>query len=210
MGAVMIFIISLYRQKYAKLINHRKKNKLLIQFRDLMYSLSALISSGRSLSQGLAESVDFWKGTYDDDDFIIKELKNMTKRMREGRERDIELLKDFAERSGVEDIKDFVMVCDTCKKTGGNFSEAICRCADIIGDKISLEKDLKAMAAQKKFEGVIVGAAPFLIIFFIKLLSPEYLEPLSYTKTGRVISTVALLIAGCGWFFIERVNEIEF
>lgn len=41
----------------------------------------------------------------------------MTKRMREGGERDVDLLRELAGASDIEDIRDFVMVCDTCKKT---------------------------------------------------------------------------------------------
>ena len=92
----------------------------------------------------------------------------MTKRMTEGKERDVDVLRNFAERSDIRDIKDLVMVCDTCKNTGGNFTAAVNKCADIIGDKISLEKDLKMISSQKMFEGRIVAITPFLIIFFIK------------------------------------------
>lgn len=209
-GAAFAVFIPRIRKRYAESLNRRRKNKLILQFRDLMYSVSAFVSSGRSLRQGLEGSIEFWKGTYDERDIIIRELKNMSRRMEEGGERDVDLLKDFAARSGAEDINDFVMVCDTCKKTGGDFAKAAARCADIIGDKISLERELYAMASQKRFEGRIVGGAPFVIIFFIKLLSPEYLYPLSHTQAGCVISTLTLIMTGLGWVMIERMNDIEF
>lgn len=209
-GAVFMTLAAAVKPRYAKHLRDKRKSKLMLQFRDMMYSVSAFVSSGRSLSQGMEESIDFWKGTYGEKDLIIKELRNMSKRMREGGERDVELLKDFAERSGLEDIRDFAAVCDTCKKTGGDFARAVSRCADIIGDKLSLERDLYVMASQKRFEGRIVGSAPFVIIFFIKLLSPEYLYPLSGTQTGRAVSTLALLMTVCGWMLIERMNDVEF
>ena len=198
------------KTKYAKMIRRKEKSKLTLQFKDIMYSITAFIASGRSLSQSLEESIEFWRGTYDEKDYMILELKNMTKRMREGGERDVDLLRELAERSDIEDIRDFVMVCDTCKKTGGDFPKAVSRCADIIGDKMSMERELSVMAAQKRFEGRIIGMAPFFIIFFIKLMSPEYLHPLNYTPEGRMIATMALLMIGTGFLLMERMNEIEF
>ena len=50
----------------------------------------------------------------------------------------------------------------------------------------------------------------FFIIFFIKLMSPEYLHPLNYTPEGRMIATMALLMIGTGFLLMERMNEIEF
>ena len=209
-GTALMLLTAVIKPRYARSLSHRRKSKLVLQFRDMMYSVSALMSSGRSLGQGLIESADFWKGTYSEKDCIIKELKLMTKRMKEGGERDVDLLKDFAARSGVADIHDFAMVCGICKKTGGDFAKAVSRCADIIGDKISLERELYVLASQKRFESRIVGTAPFVIIFFIKLLSPEYLYPLSHTQAGRAVSTLALMVTGLGWMMIERMNDIEF
>ena len=209
-GIIFVPLIFKVKAMYAEALNKKKKEKLILQFKDLMYSVSSYVSSGRSLGQSLEESIYFWKGTYDERDYIIKELKFMVKRMNESMERDIDLLKNFAERSGLEDIRDFVTACDICKRTGGNFASAVCRCTDIIGDKISLEKELNTAAAQKRFESRVVGIAPFAIIFFIKLTSPEYLYPLSHTQTGRAVSTVALLMIGYGWVIIERMNRIEF
>lgn len=203
------FLIIPAKKYYIKILKEKRKSKLTIQFRDLLYSISSFISSGRSLGQSLTESIDFWRGTYDDKDMIIIELRWMTKRMTEGKERDVDVLRNFAERSDIRDIEDLVMVCDTCKNTGGNFTAAVNKCADIIGDKISLEKDLKMISSQKMFEGRIVAITPFLIIFFIKILSPEYMMALSYTNQGRVISTIALIMIICSFILIERMNDIE-
>lgn len=209
-GAVWLLLTVFVKPRYASNLNRKRKNKLTLQFKDMLYSVSAFVLSGRSLGQAMEASVDFWKGTYGEKDFIIKEIRAMSKRMKEGGERDVELLKDFAMRSGIEDINDFAVACDTCKKTGGDFAKAVSRCADIIGDKLSLEKELNVIASQKRFEGRIVGMAPFAIILFIKLLAPEYLYPLSHTQQGRAVSTIALMAIVIGWLMIERMNDIEF
>lgn len=206
----LLFIITPLQNYYKKTLMEKRKGVLLMQFRDLLYSLSSLTSAGRSVGQALEESVDFWKGTYKDDDYIMRELKYMTDRMKKGNETDVAVLRDFAERSDLEDVRDLASVCRTCKESGGNLPKAINRGADLIGDKIALERELKTIMAQKRLEGRIVAASPFVMTFFIRITSPEYLLPLTTTTAGHIITTAALAMIVYSWMIIERMNNIEF
>lgn len=194
---------------YKNYLLEKRKSILLLQFKDLLYSLASLISVGRSIGQALEESVSYWQGTYSKNDYIIRELKYMSARMSESRESDIRVLEDFAQRSGLEDIKDFVAACRICKETGGNITKAITKTSDIIGDKINLERELKNIASQKRFEGRIVGLAPFVMIFGVKIMSPEYLIPLTDTFEGRIATTISLGLIVFSWMVIERMNRSE-
>ena len=122
---------------------------------------------------------------------------------------DLDVLEDFSRRSGLKDIEDMVMVCRVCKKQGGNLQEALINCNNIIGDKISLEKELKTVMAQKKFEGRVVAIAPFLLMTFIKIISPGYVKPLIDVAAGRLLSTISLILIAAAWITRERVNSIE-
>ena len=58
----------------------------------------------------MEESVDFWKATYEENDYIMQELAYMNGRIEKSGEKDIDVLRDFARRSGLEDVDDFVSV----------------------------------------------------------------------------------------------------
>lgn len=208
-GIIVGILLFLMETSYKLTLLEKRKTKLLSQFKDFMYSLASSISSGRSIAQAMEESIEFWQGTYDDNDYIIKELKSMSKKIKESNIPAIEELRDFAYRTGLEDAEDLVMICETCKTTGGDFAKAINKGADIIGDKITLEKELKTIMSQKKFEGRLVALAPFVLILFIKILSPSYLEPLTMTGPGRVVSTISLVLIIIGVMSIERMNNVE-
>lgn len=194
---------------YKEMLLEKRRRELLSQFKDLLYSVSSSVSTGRSLGQALEESIEFWKGTYDDKDYIIAELRQMVKDMRESNISDIEAFGDFARRSGLPDAEDFVMVCRTCKATGADFSKAAGRSADIIEDKISVERELTSMMVQKRFEGRIIATAPFALVFMIKLLSPEYMAPLYEAASGKVVATVCLALMAAGFAAVERVMKVE-
>ena len=126
-GIIIGILLTFSENKYKEFLIAKRKETLLMQFKDLLYSLSSAVSTGRSLGQAIDESINFWRGTYDENDYIIKELKLMSKKMRESNISDIDAFKDFAERSDLDDVRDFMMVCKTCKETGADFTAAIDR-----------------------------------------------------------------------------------
>lgn len=208
-GVLITLFCFFFTPGYRKLMTEKKKSQLLIQFRDLLYSLSSSVASGRTVAQAMEESVDFWKSTYDEKDYIMQELKYMNGRIKNGGEKDIDVLRDFADRSGLEDISDFVNVYESCRMTGGNLPKAINRAATIIGDKITLERELKTLMAQKRFEGRIVALAPAAVVLLLRIMSPEYLEPMTSTANGRIIMTFALGLILLALVMMERINRIE-
>ena len=208
-GIALSGFLCLLFPTYKNTIIEKKRSKRLVQFRDLLYSISSSISAGRSMASALEESVDFWQTTYGSEDYIMTELHYMTSRIREGNEQDIVVLKEFAERSGLEDAADFVAVYESCRITGGDLPKAINRATTIIGDKITLERELKTMMAQKIFESRVVMAAPFAIVLLLRITSPEYLEPMMLTAQGRFIMTAALGLMAAAMVMMERINNIE-
>ncbi len=208
-GIVIGFALFTLEAEYKKYLLSQRNKELLLQFKDFLYSLSSSVATGRSIRQGIIESYEFWQNTYKKDDYILVELKSFIDRMEKSNVEDISLLEDFGERTGLEDIKDMAMMCRVCKKTGGNLPKALTKCSDIISDKISLEMELKTIMTQKRFEGYIIALAPILLMLLMKIVTPTYLEPLTSTSTGQLLSTFSLSLIVFAWLVIERVNRIE-
>lgn len=194
---------------YKNSIISKRKDTILEQFRDLLYSLSFSISCGRSMTQALSESLDFWNTTYDENDYIIKEINVMLDKINKANQVDVDVLRDFAQRSGVDDINDFVNTFDLLKQTGGNMPLAINRASSLIGDKIGMERDIKTSLSQKILEGKIVAVAPLAMVGMIRLLSPNFIEPLYKSASGPLISTVSLGLMITSVYMIWRITKIE-
>ena len=76
---------------------------------------------------------------------------------------------------------------------------AISRAASVIGDKITMEKELSTALSEKLAEGRIVGIAPFLMTAAMKFVSPAYMQPV-YLVVGLLLilySPVMLYINSC-------------
>lgn len=207
---VSAILFLMVKPRYIRWQLQRRKRILLLQFRDVLYSISSAVSVGRSMAQALEESMDFWKGTYDEKDLIMRELAAMVRQMKEGNARDLDVLKDFAGRSGLQDILDFVMVYENCRTSGADLVKAIDRATGIIGDRIDLERELHMLMAQKQFEGRIIMISPFALLLFLKISSPGFLEPLTASSAGMMVSTAALGLVAASVLLMERVNQFEF
>ncbi len=72
--------------------------------------------------------------------------------MIQNKESDKTLLKDFASRSRSEDINDFVNVYVICRSIGGDLEKIITHTTEILTDKMAIDREIKALTAQKKVE----------------------------------------------------------
>lgn len=127
----------------------------------------------------------------------------------ENKESDKPLLQDFARRSGSEDIRDFVQVYVTCRKMGGDMEKMIIKTADILTDKMEIEREIHVMTSQKKTEGRMISTMPVIMLAALNVFSPEYISPLYETAAGRLIMTGSLVMVIYGIFLMEKISQIE-
>lgn len=210
--AGLVIFLCLYGVYPAYKNNEERKLKqlMMVQFKDLLYSVSASLSLGRNMRQALEESLSFWGNTYDEKDPIMIEVRNMLREMKETNAPDIKVLRDFADRWEISDITDFVNVYESLRITGGDMPGAVSRAASVIGDKITMEKELNAAMSEKLAEGRIVGAAPFVMTAAMKFLSPAYMSPVYETGLGTVVALTSLALSVAAILMIERINRIDF
>lgn len=194
---------------YRGWLARRRKNVLLVQFRDFLYSLSASFASGRHMAEAMEEACENLTEIYGADSVLVSELLAMLKKMKETGDTDISVWADFSARCHLEDIGDFTAVYAACRETGGNLVAAVNKAASVIGEKITIENEIRTMAAQKKLEGRIITAMPVIIILFLQMMSPEYLEIMYTSLAGRLLMTAALAMAAGAYVVIERITQIE-
>jgi len=203
---LMIFLLV---DKYKEHIKAKRIRILRNQFCDLLYSLSASIATGRQLSGALQEAYKDLGYVYQPNTPMMEELRYMTKSIADNRESEESLLAGFAQRTEVVDIRNFVDVYLSCRVTGGDMNQVISNASQILLEKMAIEREIKVMTSQKQFEGKIISAMPVLVIVFLNLVSPDYLENLYMTLAGRVIMTVALIGIATAYFLTEKITNIE-
>ena len=204
-GLGIFFLI----ESYKKYMAEKRRAFLIVQFRDLLYSLSASIATGRQMTESLSEALENLKMIYKEETPMIQELKYIVKSANENRGNEEKLLINFAVRSKSEDIKNFVDVYLACRETGGNMEQVVSKASEILMDKLTIEREIKTMTAQKQFEGKIITVMPIAVVFFLNIFSPSYLEKMYITLAGRLIMTLALSGICFAYWLTMKLTKIE-
>ena len=173
--------------------SYRKKcqEELLVQFKDAILSLSACLTAGYSIENAYSEVLREVTGIYGTDAMITKEIRLLIHKAHLNHTPE-EAMMDFAERSGLEDIKSFADVFMKARTSGGELMKIIARTADIISEKIRIRQDILTSTTSRRLEQKLMSAVPIGIVFYLEFTSHGFFDVLYETMIGRVIMTVCL------------------
>lgn len=202
-------LIRYVRPFYEEFMVRRRMQELAVQFKDMLYCISASVSSGRQMAEAIIEAEENMSVMYASDTPIMAELIHMRKCILENNESDKALLEDFARRAKSEDINNFVQVYATCRNMGGDMEKIISRTSNILTDKMNIEREIKAITAQKKLEGRIIALMPLAMLLSLNLVSGSYIAPLYETILGRLIMTGCLMACVYGVWLMEKISTVD-
>lgn len=199
-----------YPKIQKKKLLEQRKEKLRMQFKEAIASLSSSLAAGRSIENSFKEVVtDLYLLYPDPNTYIIQEFEVINRRVENG-ETIENAIHDFSVRSDIDDIQNFANVFITCKRTGGNLVEVIRRTSDIISEKIDIQQEVSVMVAQKKFESKVMTLAPLAMILLLKTSADDYLAPMySWDNSGPIIMTVCLAILVFSYWLGQRIMNIK-
>lgn len=202
-GAVCGLVFVPLRRK-AKI--KKRKQKLSMQFRELLDALATSIGAGKNVQDSFQGAVDDLAVQFTRDSDIVRELEIICSGMYNNIAIE-DLLSNFAKRSGVEDIDNFANVFATCYRKGGNINEVIKNTAEIIGDKIEIKMELETMVSGQKNEMNIMLFMPVLFIVVMKSMGGGLID-LSSPK-GVLSVTAALAIFVVAYFAGQWITNIK-
>lgn len=103
----MIIGLSSWKFKvlYEEYLGKKRRDQLLIQFKDLMYGISTGVNKGGNIKEALKNSRDNLVRLYSEDGYIVKEIDYMIHAFDNAKMYESDILYDFANRSALEDIR---------------------------------------------------------------------------------------------------------
>lgn len=188
-------------------IIEKRKRSLHLQFRDFIESVATSLNAGKNVPDSIKSAYDDLKVQYAEGSFILKELELILSSMNNNVNLE-DLLLDFGQRSGINDIESFGSVFETCYRKGGNIKDVIKTTHQIIGDKIEIEMEIETMVTANKTEQYIMIAMPIGLIAMIKMMSPEFAANF-VTVTGIISTTIAIVIFVIAYFVGREVLSIK-
>ena len=194
--------------KREKKFREKQRELLRNQFKDAILGIAANLKAGYAVENAFRETLLEMRSLYGPESPIYKELYMIVQGIANHINMET-LLKQFAVRSGLDEIQEFADVFSIAKKTGGNLTEIIYETADMIGDKIEVNKQIQVMISAKQIEQNIMNVIPFAIALYIGTISKGYFDVLYHSVTGILIMTVCLLIYLCAYQMGQRLTQIN-
>ena len=195
------------KKKEKKRLEDRKW-QLNIEFKEAILSLSAALNAGYSIENAFAEAIKDLQLLYGKESYIIPEFAYILHQIKMNRTVE-SAIEEFAKRSGVEDICNFSEVVTTAKRTGGDLIKIIHTTGRTIGDKIEIKREIKTLITAKKFEAKIMNVIPLIIILYLLVTSPGFLDPLYHNMMGAAVMTIALVVYAVAYLWSEKIMDIS-
>lgn len=209
LGVILCLPITMFyfKQEKEKAIRKRKE-KLNIEFKDAIISLQGALNSGHSIERAFSEILKDLSLVYKAESLIIKEISYINNMIRMNQTVE-SALSDFARRSKMEDIMNFADIFVIGKRTGGNIIDIIQNTSKSISEKIEVSRDIRTLFAAKVYESKIMKLMPFIMIGYLSIFSPEFLNPLYHNIQGIIIMTILLIIYIATFIWINKILEID-
>lgn len=190
---------------FTRILKERRKNKLLLQFKDMLDSLNTSYSVGKTTQAAFEDAYKDMELQYGEESYICCELYRIVLGLKNVSTIE-ELLADFAKRSGLDDIRTFADVFYAINRRGGNIKTVIGETKSIICDKIEIEQEIKTITSSSKNSLYVIMCMPLLIVPMMS----------GFVDTGgtgivNILTKVAAIVIFIVAFMIGRkITDIKF
>ena len=198
-------LFPLYKKKDLFL---ERRRKLSSEFREGITIMASALSAGYSMENAMLESAEELKLLYGPGAMIVTEFEYINHRVRMNIPIEV-AWQEFADRSGIDDIRNFAQVIRVAKRSGGELNSIIMRSADTIGDKIQIKEEILTQTSAKRLEQRIMSIIPVVIVLYIDVTSPGFFNVLYEGPLGRIVMTACLLAYAAAIVIGHKILEIE-
>lgn len=108
-----------------------------------------------------------------------------------------EAVQRLADRVALPETNFLSIVITIQSRSGGNLTEALGNLSTVLRERKKMRSKIRAMSAEAKASGGIIGALPPIVASVLFLTSPKYVDLLFSTMIGNVV----LVACGC-WMLI--------
>lgn len=95
------------------------------------------------------------------------------------------------------------------RQVGGNLSMILEVIEKTIRERNEIDRHVRALTAQGKLSGIVVGLLPVIIFVVLLLMNPEYMAPMTKSTLGLIILGVGVVMEIIGFIFMNKLAKIE-
>ena len=184
-------------------VRHRQKarhDRLLMQLSSAFDLMARVLRSGHSVPQAFQAVADTFEQPISGEFAQCQEQQNL------GLLPEV-TYRELARRTGVLEIKIFVMAMMIQRQTGGNLSEVLERLAALVRERVRLRNHVRTLTAEGRMQAVVLLVLPPVMFFVMRFLNRPYADVL-LDHTGLLAAMMASMAAGALW--IRKIIQFDF
>lgn len=183
-------------------LKKRRAGRIAMQLPDALSMWAGLLRTGQAQSQALVQVAEHQPAPMGD------ELRVLVRQCRVGVTIE-SAFDELRQRIEVPDLTMLATLLRAARELGGNLAESLQRLADVMRARIAMEARIRAMTAQGRLQGLIVGALPLLLLVVLTFMEPAAMNQLFTTPKGWVALLVIAVLETTGYFLIRRIVSID-
>ncbi len=199
LGAVLAALPIIY-------IRFRRKRRLKAFGAQLPYALD-LIKSSLEAGHSLQRALQVLVGEFSDP--LGGEFRTVLEQTRIGLPLG-RALTDLLQRVPEDDLKLLVVAVRVQNEVGSSLAAIVGRLSEIVRLRQRLRLQVKALTAQSRMGGMVVGLLPVLVLFAFSLIQPGYTDSLFYDPTGQALLKAAVGLDLMALLAIRRLLRVDY
>ena len=156
---------------YVSIKRSRRQGKLLSQLPDAFELMSRVMRAGQTVSQALQSVADEFPRPIAEEFSYCWEQQNLGLSPEAA-------MRELSRRTGLLELKIFVVAMMVHRQTGGNFSELLDKLAKVIRERYRIRGHIQALTAEGRFQAYILLVLPFFLLGALAILNRSYVSVL--------------------------------
>jgi tight adherence protein B len=185
---------------YVYLKRHERLEKLRGQLPDAFDLMSRVLRAGQTVSQAMQCVADEFTRP------ISLEFLYCSEQMNLGLSPDA-ALRELGRRTGMLEIKIFVLAVTVHRQTGGNLAELLDKLAHVVRERARIQGMIRSLTAQGRFQAGILLSLPPAMFLLLMVVDPKY-EMILLQYPAMIALALGLMLAGAWW--VKRIVSFEF
>ena len=185
---------------YVSFARHRRMEKLLAQLPDAFDLMSRTMRAGQTISQALQSVADEFSPPIAEEFGYCYDQQNLGLSPEAA-------MRDLSRRTGLLELKIFVLAVMVHRQTGGNLAELLEKLAVVIRDRYRIRGMIKALTAEGRLQAIILLALPPLLLVVMMVINPSYVGSLFKYPMILVVTFISMAFGGA---WMHRIISFDF
>lgn len=192
---------------YQNWLLKRRADRMRVQFRDFLEALASSYSAGQTALGGFGDAKEDMDASHGEDCEFAQELRIILRGMESNYRLD-DLLEDFAKRSHMEYLQNFVDTYNVCYRMGGDVRKVVNETKQMINDQMEIEMEIETGITENKNSINIIAIMPFLIVALLRATGNEAI--VGNSAVNVIVKLIALAIFIGSYLWGKKIMDIRF